>query len=135
MGLVSTGDEYCRRGDQALQDLDHVVKVVDDILVYNEAIEDHVDCLRAVVTQCRQYGITINEKKFCCAQEEVFFCGFSLSSVGKEINSGKITAITNFATPTNITVLKSFMGLAQQFGNFSIDISSAADALRGLLKP
>ena len=135
MGLVSTGDEYCRRGDLALQGLDNIVKVVDDILVYDETLEDHADRLRAVLTHCRQHGITINEKKFRCAQDEVLFCGFSLSSAGKEIDPGKVAAITDFPTPTNITELRSFMGLVQQFGDFSTEISSAADALRGLLKP
>ena len=135
MGLVSTGDEYCRRGDIALQGLDHTTKVVDDILVHDETIEEHAARLRALLTRCREFSITINEKKFCCAEEEVSFCGFSVSSAGKKIDPGKITAITDFPTPTNITELRSFMGLVQQFNDFSTDISSTADALRGLLKP
>ena len=32
MGLISAGDEYCRRTDQALAGLPNVVKVVDDML-------------------------------------------------------------------------------------------------------
>ncbi|XP_043188392.1 uncharacterized protein K02A2.6-like [Amphibalanus amphitrite] len=135
MGLVSTGDEYGRRGGLALQGLNNVVKVVDDILVHDETLEDHAQHLRAVLTRCRQHGITISEKKFCCAQDEVAYCGFNLSSAGRQVDPGKITAITDFATPTNITELRSFMGLAQQFSDFSSEISSAADALRGLLKP
>ena len=134
MGLVSTGDEYCRRGDLALQGLD-LIKVVDDILVCDDTIEEHALHLRALLLQCRQHGITINQKKFCCAQNEVFFCGFSLSSAGREIDPGKVAAIADFPAPTNITELRSFMGLVQQFGDFSTEISSAADALRGLLKP
>lgn len=113
MDLVSTGDEYCQRGDLAFQGLSNVVKVVYDILVYDETLEDHAHHLRVVLTTCRQHGITINEKKFCCAQEEVSYCGFNLSSAGKQVDPGKITAITDFATPTNITELRSFMGLVQ----------------------
>ena len=42
MGLVSTGDEYCRRGDLVLADIDNLQKVVDDVLAYNAAFPDHV---------------------------------------------------------------------------------------------
>ena len=67
MGLVSTGDEYCRRGDLALQGLGNFVKVVDDILVYSETMEKHEQHLRALLDRCREHGITLNEQKFFCA--------------------------------------------------------------------
>ena len=35
MGLNATGDEYCRRGDEALGDLPNTVKVVDDVLLFD----------------------------------------------------------------------------------------------------
>ena len=135
MGLVSTGDEYCRRGDLALQGLDNFVKVVDDILVYSETLEDHERHLRALLDRCREHGITLNEKKFHCASDEVTYCGFSLSAAGKQVHPDKVAAIADFPPPTNLTELRSFMGLVQQLGDFSTNISSAADSLRGLLKP
>ena len=135
MGLVSTGDEYCRRGDLAFEGLDNIVKVVDDILVHDESFEEHASRLRSLLDRCRHNQITLNEKKFCCAENEVSYCGFNLSSDGKQVDPGKITAITDFPTPTNIKELRSFMGLVQQLADFSSEISSAADDLRGLLKP
>ena len=35
MGLVSSGDEYNRRGDKALGDIPQTIKIVDDILAYD----------------------------------------------------------------------------------------------------
>ena len=67
--------------------------------------------------------------------EEASFCGFTLSPAGKQVQPGKVTAITEFPPATNITELRSFMGLVQQLGDFSRDISSTAEPLRGLLKP
>ncbi|XP_043223982.1 uncharacterized protein K02A2.6-like [Amphibalanus amphitrite] len=135
MGLISTGDEYCRRGDIALQGLNNFVKVVDDILVYSKTLEEHERHLRALLDRCREHSITLNEKKFFCAVEEVSFCGFTLSLAGKQVQPGKVSAITEFPPPTNITELRSFMGLVQQLGDFSKEISSTAEPLRGLLKP
>ena len=135
MGLVSTGDEYCRRGDLALQGLTNSVKVVDDILLYSETLVEHERHLRALLDRCRDHGITLNEKKFHCAEKEVAYCGFNVSSAGKQVQHDKVAAIADFPPPTNLTELRSFMGLVQQLGDFSTDISSAADSLRGLLKP
>ena len=38
MGLASSGDEFCMRGDHALAGLDGFEKVVDDILVYADTL-------------------------------------------------------------------------------------------------
>ena len=137
MGLVSTGYEYCRRGDIALQGLENFDKVVDDILVYSETLEEHERHLRALLDldRCREHGITLNAQKFCCAAAEVPFCGVTLSSAGKQVHYDKVAAIAEFPPPTNLTELRSFMGLVQQLGEFSTDIASSADPLRGLLKP
>ena len=37
MGLSSTGDEYCRRGDIAIAGLSNVEKITDDVIVRDEA--------------------------------------------------------------------------------------------------
>ncbi|XP_043234479.1 uncharacterized protein K02A2.6-like [Amphibalanus amphitrite] len=58
MGLISTGDEYCRRGDLALQGLDNFVKVVDDIMIYSKTLEEHEHHLRALLDRCRALQVT-----------------------------------------------------------------------------
>lgn len=135
MGLVSTGDEYCRRVDLALQGLGNFVKVVDDILVFSDTLEEHERHLRAVLDRCRDHGITINREKFSCATGSVSYCGYTISSTGKQADPRKVAAIAEFAPPTNITEMRSFMGLVQQLGDFSSDVSTAAEPLRALLKP
>ena len=42
MGLVSSGDEYLRRGDQALDGIPRTCKVVDDILAHDEDYATHL---------------------------------------------------------------------------------------------
>ena len=39
MGLNASGDEFCARSDEAVEGLDGVVKLIDDILVYAETLE------------------------------------------------------------------------------------------------
>ena len=134
MGLVSTGDEYCRRGDLALADIDNLQKVVDDVLAYDAAFPDHVRRLWQLLTRCREQGITLNASKFQFAEEEVKFVGYIVTRYGTAADPSKIRAIQEFPIPTNITELRSFMGLVNQLGDFTDQISFAALPLRDLLK-
>ncbi|XP_064089177.1 uncharacterized protein LOC135203373 [Macrobrachium nipponense] len=49
MGLISSGDEYNRRGDQALGDIPQTVKIVDDVLAYDYSYKDHLAHIIAIL--------------------------------------------------------------------------------------
>ena len=135
MGFSATGDAFCRRGDLALQGVMQCVKVVDDILLYDEDYMEHLRRVNDVLTRCRAHGITLNAEKFVLAAPKVLFCGYELSSEGIAADPEKVRAITDFAKPANLTDLRSFMGLANQLAEFSPDIASAAAPLRPLMSP
>lgn len=134
MGLASTGDEYTRRFDNALDDLSNYQKVMDDVILYDETFEDHYRNVRKYLERCRKNSITLNEKKFVFAQTSVDFVGYKVNREGTAADTKKVQAIQEFATPTTLTELKSFLGLANQLGHFTNELSSAISPLRDLLK-
>ena len=133
MGFAATGDAFCLRGDRALQGIQQCVKVVDDILLYDEDLTQHLERVYAVLSRCRAHGITLNKDKFVVAAPSVRFCGFHLSQAGIAADDEKVKAIRDFPTPSNITDLRSFMGLVNQLSEFTPDIATAAADLRPLL--
>ena len=135
MGFAATGDAFCRRGDIALQGVLNCVKVVDDILLYDDDYLTHLHRVNDVLARCRASGITINAEKFVLAAPDVSFCGYQLSHKGIAADPEKVRAITEFAKPANLTDLRSFMGLVNQLTEFSPDISGAAVPLRPLVSP
>ena len=135
MGFAATGDAFCRRGDEALSGLQNCVKVVDDILLYDEDLMSHLHKVHNILTRCRATGITLNADKFTLATPAVKFCGFIVSADGIAPDPEKVSAIQDFATPANITDLRSFMGLVNQLTEFSPEISAAAQPLRPLMSP
>ncbi|KAK4315527.1 hypothetical protein Pmani_013220 [Petrolisthes manimaculis] len=135
MGLVSSGDEYNRRGDQALGDVPNTIKVVDDILVYDSTYSAHLDHVIQVVQRCNQHGIALNPDKFVFGEAMVDYCGYTISRLGYTTDSRKVKAISEFPRPLNITDLRSFMGLTNQLGAFSSAVAEAAQPLRDLLRP
>jgi len=129
-GFVATGDSYNLRGDRALEGLENVAKVVDDICAADETFEEHVDRVRQVLQRCRKNGITLSREKFVFAQPEVKYVGFIVSEHGTKADPEKMKAIRDSPKPTNRTELKSFMGMVTQLSQFSSDVSKHAVPLR-----
>ena len=135
MGLVSTGDEYCRRGDVALSDIDHLQKVVDDILVEDDTFPGHVSHVRTVLNRCREpWHYSQRQEVSVCSRGSAIRRVFLWGRHGIAADPAKVQAIQDFPAPTNRQELRSFMGLANQLADFADEFSSAADPLRELLR-
>ena len=119
MGFSASGDEYCRRGDLALQGIQNCVKVVDDILAYDKDYHSHLCRVNDILLRCRRHGITLNAEKFSIAKQTVSFCGYKISEEGITAEEEKVQAIADFPKPANITDLRSFMGLTNQLRIFT----------------
>ena len=114
-GLVSSGNEYNRRGVIALAEIPIIVKVVDGILSYNDTSREHQHVIK-VVKKSDDAGITLNHGKFLFARNELNYCGFRVTEKGYSTNDLKMNAIKKFSRYENITDLRSFMGLVNHLG-------------------
>ena len=134
MGFISTGDSYNWRGDKAIEGLDRTHKIVDDVLIASRTYDEHIRDVRNFLEVCKSNNITLSKVKLQLAKSEVKFAGFLVNSEGFQGDPDKVKAISSFPRPENITQMRSFMGLVNQLGSFSSEISSVAYPLRGLLK-
>lgn len=132
MGLASSGDEYCLRGDRALEGIPNLKKVVDDILCYGESFEELAEILNKVMQRCRDHQITLAPHKFEVGSE-VEFVGYLIGRDGVRADPSKVDAISKFPTPSNISELRSFYGMVNQLASFSPQIAMVSAPLRGLL--
>jgi hypothetical protein len=107
------------------------VRVVDDFLRFDSNFADHVKGVRLVLTAARNAGITLSLKKF--TQQTVQWVGYQIQHGGIAVDPGKLKAISEFPRPTNVTEIRSFMGLVEQLAGFSVDIPTAKGPLRPLL--
>ena len=135
MGLCSSSSEYNRRGDLALAGIARTAKVVDDIIASDDNYAAHLSHVTRILERCDEYGITLHPLKMRYAASRVDYCGYRVTEDGFTVDDRKTGAIAEFPTPSNITDLRSFLGLANQLGSFSPDIAGAAEPLRDLLRP
>jgi hypothetical protein len=51
--------------------------------------------------------------------------GYQIQHGGIAVDPEKLKAISEFPRPTNITELRSFMGLVEKLAGFSVDVATA----------
>ena len=111
-----------------------VHKLVDDILAQAKTIPVLTALLRRLFGACRKAGITLSRDKFQLGRE-VTFGGYVISDQGALPDPERVAAIQDFPAPKNHTELRSFLGMANQFSQFALDLSAASStALRPLLQ-
>jgi len=133
MGLNASSDEFCQRTDAALAGLSGVLKIVDDILIMAETKEELAERIEAVLSRCKDVGITLSRNKVKVGTS-MKFAGFIVSSDGAKPDPDKVKAVTEFKPPTDTTSLRSFLGMALQLAHFIPDFSHMTVNLRQLLK-
>ena len=134
MGMNSSGDEFCRRSDDAIQGLEGVLKLVDDILVFASNYGELFKRVEAVLQRCTEHNITLSKKKIEIGN--VTFAGYDVSAEGHSPTAERIKAITDFPTPLkDVSAVRSFLGMCTGLGTkFIPDFAIPADVLNELLR-
>lgn len=95
-----------------LQDVPGVVNAIDDILVGGISDDNLNKTMEIVFKRLAVAGLTVNPNKCIFNVPEVTFYGLKFSSKGISLNDYKMEAIRLFKTPSNASVLHSFLGLS-----------------------
>jgi hypothetical protein len=111
-----------------------VVVYFDDILIYIKSIEEHLEHLHAVFDALRAACLFGNMEKCTFCTQHVSFLGYVVTPQGIEVDSSMVEAIQDWPTPTTVTQIWSFLGLAGFYHRFVRDFSSIAAPLHELTK-
>ena len=111
-----------------------VLVYLDDILVYSKTMEEHAEHLRQVLQILRDQDFYAKLSKCSFAQSELEFLGHILGKDGLRVDPRKTAAVESWPTPTDISQVRSFLGLANYFRKFIKDYSLMTLPLTHLLR-
>ncbi|WVZ97508.1 hypothetical protein U9M48_043035 [Paspalum notatum var. saurae] len=135
-GLTNAPSTFMRLMNEVLRPFIGLFVVVyfDDILIYSKSMDEHLEHLSAVFDALRAAHLFANmEKCIFCTQRDSFL-GYVVTPQGIEVDSSKIATIQEWPTPTTVTQIRSFLGLAGFYRRFVRDFSSIAVPLHELTK-
>jgi len=111
-----------------------VVIYFDDILIYSLSLEDHKEHVRQVLETLRKEKLYANLEKCVFSIDDIDFLGFVVSSKGVHVDEEKVATIRHLPTPTNVSEVQSFCGLASFYRRLVKDFSIIVTPLNLIVK-
>ncbi len=120
--------------DQILAGLPHVVCRIDDILITGADDKSHINTLREVLKRLSDHNIRLKPEKCTFLADQVIYMGHMVNSEGLHATTDKIEAVTNAPSPSNVTELKSYLGLINYYRSFLPNLATVLHPLHTLLR-
>ena len=95
-----------------------VIVFIDAILVYSKSWEKHEQNLRVVLQTLRENQLYGKLSKCELWLAKVTFLGHVISREGIYVDPNKVEAVMKWERPTNVTDVRSFLGLADYYRRF-----------------
>ncbi|KAJ8023976.1 hypothetical protein HOLleu_36568 [Holothuria leucospilota] len=133
-GISSSPGIFQRTMDNLTQGLPGVVTYLDDILVTGASEKEHAENLETLLTRLTEAGIRLRKDKCVFSVSEVIYLGYRIDSEGLHPIDDKAEAILKARQPTNVTELRSYLGLLNYYGRFLPSLSQVLAPLHQLLK-
>ncbi|XP_071902701.1 uncharacterized protein [Coffea arabica] len=135
-GLTNAPSTFMRLMNHVLRSFigKFVVVYFDDILIYSKTLDEHVVHLQMVLDALRKASLYANLKKCTFCTNQLVFLGYVVSEQGIHVDQEKVKAINEWPTPTNVSEVRSFHGLASFYRRFVKDFSTIAAPLTSIIK-
>ena len=111
-----------------------VVVFIDDIHIYSKSVQEHEQHLRVVLEKLRVHKLYAKISKCEFWLEKVAFLGHILTAEGVAVDPEKVEAVSNWPQPTNVSEIRSFLGLPEYYRRFIEGFSKISRPMTELLK-
>lgn len=113
---------------------DFVSVYLDDILIFSETLEEHLEHLRLVIERLAAAGLMLKPAKCHFIRKEVEHLGYLLTPNGLQPSMRHVNAVKEFPVPQSVKEVRQFVGLASYYRRFVPGFSKIAEPVYALTK-
>ena len=128
-GITSAPEHFQRKMSGILSDLDGVVCLIDDVLVYGKTEQEHDQRVKATLRRINEVGLTLSKEKCVFGATSISFLGQTVNSEGIQPDQNKICAICDMKPSSNFIELRRFLGMLIQLNKFSPHLTDMTQPL------
>ena len=81
-GVTHAGDDYSRRVSDIFDDLPNSRRIIQNMLVFSENYEEHLELVRTLFERAAEHGVSLNKKKLVFAVPSIKFGGYIVDEKG-----------------------------------------------------
>jgi len=136
MGLINAPATFQRMMNMILAGLTwlNCLVYMDDIMVYSETFEEHLEHLQEVFNRLRSVNIRLHLGKSHFCQKETLYLGHIVSAEGVKVNPAKVNAVKLLQPPTSVRRVCTFLGMTGYYRRFIQNYGEIATPLVRLLQ-
>ena len=119
---------------EALDGLDNVLCIADDVIIHSKNHEEHDRHLKNFLLRCRDKGIKLNKEKLELRMPEISFMGHRITDKGLQTDPEKVRAVNDMDAPRNVEELRRFLGMINYLGRFLPNVTTVTEPLHNLIR-
>ena len=137
MGLKNAPGEFQRFMEHCLDGLrdDICIPYIDDIIVFSQTFEEHVNHIRKVLRRLREHGVKLKPKKCKLFKREVNYLGQIVSAEGYRLDPSNVEAVRTLkdSKPSTVGEVRKLLGLVGYYRRYIQNFAKIAHPLFQLL--
>ncbi|KAL0150648.1 hypothetical protein M9458_054065, partial [Cirrhinus mrigala] len=112
----------------------HVIVYIDDILIFSENLETHINHVRSVLQRLIANKLYAKLPKCEFHQTKISFLGYVISAEGVTMDDHKVSSVVNWPKPHTVKDLQRFLGFANFYRRFIRNFSQIAASLTSMTR-